>query len=196
MIFSSISIFCESIFPFRESISRPLPLELVLCFAYLALLFVQLKFLCVDFRLLVGQRAFLFLQFFFLRADLLFQLVEIRFLRAQRGALHGEEGAFPLQFVAEIVEGVSFFLQGRFARGERLFDIEQLFLLFRDKGKVVVGVAVRNQAVDDRAGIFPFGQIALRHLFSLFRETEIFPPAAVGKVTVIGFDVFQGFEAL
>ena len=109
--------------------------------------------------------------------------------------MHGEEGTFPLQFVAEVVEGVSFFFERRFPRRERFFDVEQLLLLFRDEGKVVMGVSVRNEAVDDRARIFPFGEIVFGELFSFFRKPEIFAPAAVGKVPVIRFDVFEGFEA-
>ena len=60
-------------------------------------------------------------------------------------------------------------------------------------------VAVRNQAVDNRTRIFPFGK-GLFHEFLAFvgqevGDLEIFSSAAVGKFSVVRSDVPQRFKA-
>ena len=99
-----------------------------------------------------------------------------------------------MQFVFQIIERGTFLLHSRLARGKGTFQLGQLRLLFRDKGEIVVRVAVRDKAVDDRSGIFPFGQILFRDRPSRVGEGEIFSSAAVGEIPVIRLYVFERLQ--
>ena len=56
-------------------------------------------------------------------------------------------------------------------------------------------VAVRNQAVDNRTRIFPFGKGLFHEFLAFVGQAEIFSPAAVGKFSVVRSDVPQRFKA-
>ena len=79
--------------------------------------------------------------------------------------------------------------------GGRLFQEREVNVAC-GRGIVEVVVAFRDQTVDDRARIFPFGAVLLNDLAALVGDLEVFAAAAVAHAAPIRGDVVLAFQPL